>query len=38
MRREVKVYLDDPEFDPDKIRTKSFAAAGLSAWVINIIS
>ena len=37
MRREVKPYLDDPEFDPDKIRTKSAAAAGLSAWVINII-
>lgn len=37
MRREVKVYIDDPDFDPDKIRTKSFAAAGLSAWVINIL-
>ena len=37
MRREAKVYVDDPEFDPDKIRTKSFAAAGLSAWVINIL-
>ncbi|CAF2140297.1 unnamed protein product [Rotaria magnacalcarata] len=38
MRREVKVYIDDPDFDPDKIRTKSAAAAGLSAWVINIVS
>uniref|UniRef100_A0A8C9AK17 Dynein axonemal heavy chain 11 n=1 Tax=Prolemur simus TaxID=1328070 RepID=A0A8C9AK17_PROSS len=30
-------YLKDPEFNPDLIRTKSFAAAGLCAWVINII-
>ncbi len=37
MRREVKPYIDDPDFDPEKIRTKSAAAAGLSAWVINIL-
>ncbi len=37
MRREVKPYTDDPDFDPDKIRTKSAAAAGLCAWVINIL-
>ncbi|KAM7121693.1 dynein axonemal heavy chain 11 [Molossus nigricans] len=30
-------YLKDPEFNPSLIRTKSFAAAGLCAWVINII-
>ena len=30
-------YLRDPEFNPNLIRTKSFAAAGLCAWVINII-
>ncbi|XP_069067570.1 dynein axonemal heavy chain 11 [Pleurodeles waltl] len=30
-------YLRDPEFNPDLVRTKSFAAAGLCAWVINII-
>ncbi|XP_029423391.1 dynein heavy chain 11, axonemal [Nannospalax galili] len=30
-------YLKDPEFNPNFIRTKSFAAAGLCAWVINII-
>ncbi|XP_063095395.1 dynein axonemal heavy chain 11 isoform X2 [Cavia porcellus] len=30
-------YLKDPEFSPNLIRTKSFAAAGLCAWVINII-
>uniref|UniRef100_A0A182SXI4 Dynein heavy chain coiled coil stalk domain-containing protein n=1 Tax=Anopheles maculatus TaxID=74869 RepID=A0A182SXI4_9DIPT len=32
----LQLYLKDPEFDPDKIRAKSIAAAGLSAWVINI--
>ena len=37
MRREVKVYIDDPDFIPEKIQTKSFAAAGLCAWVINIL-
>nr|XP_036878224.1 dynein heavy chain 11, axonemal [Manis javanica] len=30
-------YLKDPEFSPNLIRTKSFAAAGLCAWVINIM-
>uniref|UniRef100_A0A6I8NYC7 Dynein axonemal heavy chain 11 n=1 Tax=Ornithorhynchus anatinus TaxID=9258 RepID=A0A6I8NYC7_ORNAN len=30
-------YLKDPEFSPNLIRTKSFAAAGLCAWVINIV-
>uniref|UniRef100_A0A8C5KUF0 Dynein axonemal heavy chain 11 n=1 Tax=Jaculus jaculus TaxID=51337 RepID=A0A8C5KUF0_JACJA len=30
-------YLKDPEFNPNLIRTKSFAAAGLCAWVTNII-
>ncbi|ERL83802.1 hypothetical protein D910_01050 [Dendroctonus ponderosae] len=30
-------YLKDPEFSPEKILTKSAAAAGLCAWVINII-
>uniref|UniRef100_A0A8P0S8H0 Dynein axonemal heavy chain 11 n=1 Tax=Canis lupus familiaris TaxID=9615 RepID=A0A8P0S8H0_CANLF len=30
-------YLRDPEFNPSLIRTKSFAAAGLCAWVINIV-
>nr|XP_006007896.1 PREDICTED: dynein heavy chain 11, axonemal [Latimeria chalumnae] len=30
-------YLKDPEFLPDLVRTKSFAAAGLCAWVINIV-
>lgn len=30
-------YLKDPEFNPNLVRTKSFAAAGLCAWVINIV-
>ena len=29
--------FQDKEFDPDFIRTKSGAAAGLCSWVINII-
>ncbi|XP_058455827.1 dynein beta chain, ciliary-like isoform X2 [Malaya genurostris] len=32
----LQEYLKDPDFDPEKIRAKSAAAAGLSAWVINI--
>ncbi|XP_039198067.1 dynein heavy chain 11, axonemal isoform X1 [Crotalus tigris] len=30
-------YLKDSEFSPNLVRTKSFAAAGLCAWVINIV-
>ena len=30
-------YLKDKEFDPEFIRSKSAAAAGLCSWVINII-
>ncbi|KAM8934084.1 dynein axonemal heavy chain 11-like [Pelodytes ibericus] len=30
-------YLKDLEFNPEFVRTKSSAAAGLCAWVINII-
>ncbi|XP_020637559.3 dynein axonemal heavy chain 11 isoform X1 [Pogona vitticeps] len=30
-------YLKDSEFNPNLVRTKSFAAAGLCAWVINIL-
>ncbi|KAF5277248.1 hypothetical protein FQR65_LT00356 [Abscondita terminalis] len=33
----IEPYLKDPEFDPEFIRSKSAAAAGLCAWVINII-
>ncbi|KAM9308794.1 LOW QUALITY PROTEIN: dynein axonemal heavy chain 11 [Gastrophryne carolinensis] len=30
-------YLNNSAFNPDLVRTKSFAAAGLCAWVINIV-
>lgn len=30
-------YLSDPDFNPEFVRAKSSAAAGLCAWVINII-
>ncbi|KAF5280421.1 hypothetical protein FQR65_LT03230 [Abscondita terminalis] len=30
-------YVNDPEFDPEVIRAKSIAAAGLCSWVINIL-
>lgn len=33
----IQPYLKDAEFEPDFIRQKSGAAAGLCAWVINII-
>ncbi|XP_050527559.1 dynein beta chain, ciliary isoform X2 [Daktulosphaira vitifoliae] len=33
----IKPYLKDPEFEPEFVKTKSAAAAGLCAWVINII-
>ncbi len=31
-------YLDNPEFDPEFIRSKSLAAAGLCAWCVNIVA
>jgi dynein heavy chain len=34
----MQPYLDNPDFNPDFIRSKSFAAAGLCAWAINIVS
>ncbi len=33
----IKPYLQDPEFEPENIRSKSLAAAGLCAWAINIV-
>ena len=33
----VKPYISDKDFDPDFVRNKSFAAAGLCAWAINIV-
>lgn len=35
--KQVMPYIKDPDFEPKKIITKSSAAAGLCAWVINII-
>src|SRR6218665_83320 len=37
IQKAVQPYLNDKEFDPDLVRTKSSAAAGLCAWVINIM-
>jgi len=33
----LEPYLKDKEFDPEFIRSKSAAAAGLCSWVINIV-
>lgn len=33
----IRPYLENPEFDPDFIRSKSFAAAGLCSWTVNIV-
>ncbi|CUT99220.1 dynein beta chain ciliary [Echinococcus multilocularis] len=33
----VAEYLKDPEFDPNLVRSKSLAAAGLCSWAINIV-
>ncbi|KAK9702182.1 Dynein heavy chain region D6 P-loop domain [Popillia japonica] len=33
----VREYVKEPEFNPEKIISKSIAAAGLCAWVINIV-
>jgi len=33
----LEPYLKDKEFDPEYIRSKSAAAAGLCSWVINIV-
>ena len=34
----IQPYLDDKDFVPDFIRSKSLAAAGLCAWCVNIVS
>jgi len=34
----IDPFLINPEFDPDFIRSKSAAAAGLCAWAINIVT
>ncbi|XP_059610636.1 dynein beta chain, ciliary isoform X2 [Phlebotomus argentipes] len=35
--KSIQPYLKDAEFEPEFVRSKSAAAAGLCAWVINII-
>lgn len=33
----IRPYLQDPTFNPELVATKSYAAAGLCSWVINIV-
>ncbi|NWI20364.1 DYH9 protein, partial [Crypturellus soui] len=33
----LQPYLQDPQFQPELVATKSYAAAGLCSWVINIV-
>ncbi|TWW81713.1 Dynein heavy chain 9, axonemal [Takifugu flavidus] len=33
----IQPYLQDPEFQPDLVGSKSYAAAGLCSWVLNIV-
>lgn len=35
--RALQPYLQDPEFNPEFVTSKSYAAAGLCSWVINIV-
>lgn len=35
--RALQPYLQDPEFEPELVTSKSYAAAGLCSWVINIV-
>uniref|UniRef100_A0A8C2YH93 Dynein axonemal heavy chain 9 n=1 Tax=Coturnix japonica TaxID=93934 RepID=A0A8C2YH93_COTJA len=33
----LQPYLEDPQFKPEFVTTKSYAAAGLCSWVLNIV-
>ncbi|XP_009072064.1 PREDICTED: dynein heavy chain 9, axonemal-like, partial [Acanthisitta chloris] len=33
----LQPYLEDPKFKPELVATKSYAAAGLCSWVLNIV-
>ncbi|CAG5911397.1 unnamed protein product [Menidia menidia] len=33
----IRPYLQDPDFQPDLVASKSYAAAGLCSWVLNIV-
>ncbi|XP_030063865.1 dynein axonemal heavy chain 9 [Microcaecilia unicolor] len=35
--RAIQPYLQDPEFNPEFVSSKSYAASGLCSWVINIV-
>lgn len=35
--KEINVYKEDPEFDGEKIESRSLAAAGLAKWVVGIV-
>lgn len=35
--KEINHYKEDPEFDGEKIKVRSLAAAGLAKWVIGIV-
>lgn len=37
VQKAIQPYVQDPEFSPEKIMSKSIAAAGLCAWVINVM-
>ena len=36
-QKAIQPYLDSPEFEPELMKQKSMAAAGLCAWIINIM-
>ncbi len=33
----VQPYIDNPEFEPELVKSKSLAAGGLCAWTLNVI-
>lgn len=33
---QIQMYINNPAFNPDNIKTKSFAAAGLCKWAIGM--
>lgn len=35
--KEINVYKEDPEFDGEKVATRSLAAGGLAKWVVGIV-
>jgi dynein heavy chain, axonemal len=35
--KELNIYFADPEFDGEKIKSRSLAAAGLAKWVVGIV-